>query len=209
LTIYKCQVNGLFAAARTWSTAFHVVSTDAASTVASTLDAAWNTLWTTATNGYEHLCNSDVSVVNTRVYTLNATFRTIGKITTPRALAGTNVADSLPPNIAPIVGFLGALDEPSDRGRMKFPPPSIDQFANIYFTDAFGDSLEAVLNPFFATMHGLAGYRLVTANAHTNKLGEPPWTLHDITAWNFGNKCGTVNRRQRKTLASRVLTGTV
>lgn len=209
MTTYKCQVNGLFAASRTWSTSFHIVSSDTIDNVASKLDGAWNTFWTTATNGYENLCNADVTVVNTRVYSLNSTFRTTGKKTTPRALAGIDGTNSLPPNLSPIVGFLGAADEPSDRGRMKLPVPAVDTFASIYYTDAFGDSLEAILNPFFATMRTLPGYRFVTANAHTNKLGDPPWTLHDITAWNFGNKTGTVNRRQRKTLASRVLTGTV
>ncbi len=209
MSIYKCQINGLYAGARTWSTAFHITSTVAASTVASALDGAWDTLWTTATNGYTHLCNADVTVVNTRVYTLNNQFRTIGKITTPRALAGANTHDSLPFNISPFVSFLGAVDEPSDRGRMKFPTPSNDQYVGDKLIDAFEDSMKAILDPFFVSMRALAGYRFVTANAHTNKLGEAPWTLHDITGYQVGNKVGTVNKRQRKTLSTRFVSGTV
>ena len=111
MTTYKCQVNGLFAASRTWSTSFHIVSSDTIDNVASKLDGAWNTFWTTATNGYENLCNADVTVVNTRVYSLNSTFRTTGKKTTPRALAGIDGTNSLPPNLSPIVGFLGAAEK--------------------------------------------------------------------------------------------------
>ncbi len=209
MTTYKCQVNGLYGGARTWSTAYHIVSTEAASSVASTFDAAWNTLWTTATNGYTHLCNADVTVVNTVVYTLNFSFRTIGKVTTALALAGTNTHDSLPFQISPFVAFLGALDEPSDRGRMKFPTPSNDQYVGDKLIDAFEDSMKAVLDPFFVSMRALAGYRAVTANAHTNKLGEPPWTLHDITGYQVGNKVGTVRKRTTKTRSTRFVTGTV
>lgn len=209
MTIYKCQVNGLYGGARTWSTAFHIVSTEAASSVASTLDSAWNTLWTTGTDGYTHLCNADVTVVNTRVYTLNSTFRTIGKFTTDRALAGTNTHDSLPFQIAPFVAFLGGTDEPSDRGRMKFPTPSNDQYVGDKLIDAFEDSMKLVLDPFFVTMRALAGYRFVTANAHVNKLGEAPWTLHDITGYELGNKVGTVRKRTQKTKSTRTVSGTV
>lgn len=209
MTLYEARVHGLYAAARTWSTGYKFNSTALLGTVATAFDDAWTTLWTTATNGYEHLCNADVTVVKTSIRVLNTSLQQLDLLDTDNALAGANVHDSLPFNTSVTVEQFGDSTTKSDRGWMRFPTPSNDMYVADKFTDAFGNSMEAILEPFFASMGSLAGYSAVKINTHTNKQGDPPFTQHVINKWRMSNKPGSVRARTRKTIPTRYVSGTM
>jgi|SRR5690348_235370 hypothetical protein len=202
MTNYKCEVHGALPQGLTWSSGFKMTSTAALSVVASTLDTAWNTLWTDATGGLEKWVATDVTTVNTLVRQVDVNWRTTSKTSTPRALAGTNVNHT--PNLAssPYAAWSGANDTKSDRGRMKFPPFASDQIIAGLILNATCDAFATVLSAFFSTMSGLSGAQIVSENEHTNKQGDPPHTVHVLTGGLFSNRPGTERARERKLKAT-------
>jgi hypothetical protein len=209
MTLYLARARGLYAGSHRWSTGYLLNSTVAESTVASTFTSAFGTLWTTATNGYANLCNADVTTVDTVVYTLNPSLRALSKTVTALSHAGTNAHDSLPFEVSVTVAMLGASDTKSDRGRMKFPTPSNDMFVGDVLTAGFQTSLKTVLDVFFTSMRGLAGYSAVKVNKKPNKQGDPAFTQHIITSYSVSNKPGSNRNRTKKILPSAFVTGTV
>lgn len=185
-----------------------MLSTASASAVASALDSAWNTLWTDATGGLEKWVATDITTVNTVVYTVDANWRVTNKTTTPRALAGTNVNHT--PNLAssPYIAFVGANDTRSDKGRLKLPPFASDQITAGLILNATVDAFAVVASAFFTSMSGLAGAQIVSYNRHTNKAGDPPFTPHQLTGGLFANRPGTERARERKLKATHSATVT-
>lgn len=195
---YRLRINGGLPNGLLWSTGYNILSTAAPATVASTLDTAWNTLWTDATNGLEKFVHTDVTTINTVVYTTNTNWVTTAKITTPRALAGTDANASMSLAACPYIAFTGTSDTKSDKGRMKLPPLASDAIAAGLVTNACVTALTTVFNAFFTTMKGLAGYQAVSYNRHTNKQGDPPFTPHQLTGGLLVNRLGTERPRTRK-----------
>lgn len=209
MTIYQVRARGLFAGADRFSFGYLLNSTAAESSVASTFTSAITTFWTTATNGYANLCNADVALVDTVVYTMNPSLVVLSKTVTANAHAGTNAHDSLPPGTSVWVAMLGAQDTKSDRGGFKLPPPSNDQYVAGILTAAFQTSLKAVLDPFFTTMKGLAGYSAIKMNRHPNKQGEAAFTQHIVTSYKVGNKAMSNRNRTKKIIPTAYVTGSL
>lgn len=195
---YKCRINGALPQGLTWSTGFKLLSTAPQTTVASTLDSAWNTLWTDATGGLTKWVTAAVTTVNTTVYTCDVNWRATTKTITPRALAGTNANST--PHLAssPYLAMTGTQDTKSDKGRMKFPPFASDQIASGLLLNATCDAFAVVLSAFFVTISGLAGAQIVSINPHVNKQGDPVNTPHQLTGGLFSNRPGTERARERK-----------
>lgn len=209
MTIYLVRARGLAAGADRFSFGYLCNSTAAESTVASTFTSAITTFWTTATNGYANLCSADVALVDTVVYTMNPSLRALSKTVTANAHAGTNTHDSLPFGVSVFVAMKGASDTKSDRGGFKLPPPSNDQFVGHILTAAFQTSVKAVLDPFFTTMRGLAGYSAIKMNKHTNQQGDPPFTQHIMTSYSVSNKPSSNRNRTKKILPTAFVTGAI
>jgi hypothetical protein len=189
-----------------WSSHFDMISTSDLLTVASTLDSAWNTFWTDATNGLGKFLFTDVTTVETIVYQKNASWRTTSVKPTPRALAGTNA--NITGNIAssPYMSFTGANDTKSDRGHFHFPPFASNQISAGLILNATCDSIGISFSTFMASMLGLAGSQIISFNTRTNKLGEPPFTNHVLTGGTMGNRPGTARMRDRKLKATHFAT---
>lgn len=202
MTNYKCEVHGALPQGLAWSAGFKMTSTAVASVVASTLDTAWNTLWTDATGGLEKWVHSDVTTINTLVRQLDVNWRTVSKISTPRALAGTNVNTTANLASSPYLSFTGAQDTRSDRGRFKLPPFASDQIVAGLILNATCDAFAVVVSSFFSTMSGLSGAQIVSENEHTNKQGDAPHTVHVLTGGLFSNRPGTERARERKLKAT-------
>ena len=198
MSTYRLRINGALPGGLLWSTGYTILSTAAASSVASTLDSAWNTLWTDATNGLGKFVHTDVTTINTVVYTLNTSLITTAKNTTPRALAGTDANPTMDLASSPYIAFTGAQDTKSDKGRMKLPPLASDVIAAGLVTNACVTSLTTVFNAFFTTMKGLAGYQAVSFNRHVNKQGDPANTPHQLTGGLLVNRLGSERPRKRK-----------
>jgi hypothetical protein len=209
VTNYRLRMNGLLNGTHTWSCGYHITSTAALATVATTLDGAWNTLWTDGAHGIGLFLHTDVTLVNTTVYQCNASWLTTAKTVTDRALAGTDANPTFDYGSAPFIELYDGVDNRSDRGFIKFPPPATDAVAGSLLTSTFQTALNDVLGPFFTTMKGLAGYTVVSYNRLTNKAGDPPFTNHTLTNYSLGNKLGTNRKRKRKLLATNVLTGSL
>lgn len=209
MTIYLVRARGLWNAADRFSFGYLLNSTAAESTIASTFTSAITTFWTTATNGYANLCNADVALVDTVVYTMNPSLVALSKTTTANAHVGTNAHDSLPPGTSVWVAMLGAQDTKSDRGGFKLPSPSNDMYVGGILTAAFQTSLKAVLDPFFTSMRGLAGYSAIKMNRHANKQGDPPFTQHVVTSYKVGNKAMSNRNRTKKIIPSAYVTGAI
>jgi len=209
VTIYQVRARGLFAGADRFSFGYLLNSTAAESTIASTFTSAITAFWTTATNGYANYCNADVALVDTVVYTMNPSLRALSKTVTANAHAGTNTHDSLPPNTGVWVAMTGAQDTKSDRGGFRLPPLSNDAFVAGIITAAFQTSVKAVLDTFFTSMRGLAGYSAIKMNTHTNKQGDPPFTQHIVTKYSVSNKISSARNRTKKIIPSAFVTGNV
>lgn len=209
MTIYSVRARGLYSTSSRFSFGYLLNSTVAESTVASAFTAAITTFWTTATNGYANLCNADVALVDTVVYTLNPSLRALSKTVTANAHAGTNTHDSLPFNTAAWVAMLGASDTKSDRGGLMLPTPSNDMFVGDIYTAGFQTSVKAVLDPFFTSMRALAGYSAIKVNRHANQQGDPAFTQHIVTSYKVGNKPASQRKRTKKRLPTAFVTGNI
>jgi len=195
---YRCRVNGALPNGMSWSTGFKLLSTAPLSTVASTLDSAWNTLWTDATGGLTKWVTAAVTTVNTTVYLCDVNWRATQKTVTPRALAGTNANSTPDLGTSPYLAMTGTADTKGDKGKMKFPPFASDQVTSGLITNATCDAFAVVLSAFFVSISGLAGAQIVSYNTHTNKQGEPPFTTHQLTGGLFSNRPGQERQRKRK-----------
>lgn len=209
MTIYLARASGLYSSESTWSFGYLLNSTEAASSVASTFDGAISTFWNTTTDGYKNLVNADVELVETKIYTMNSSLRTLGKIVTPNSRVGINAHDSLPFQTSVWVAMYGATDTKSDRGGFKLPTPSNDMYVGDIYTSAFQASAKIILDAFFTTMRGLAGYSAIKMNPHTNKQGDPPFTQHIVTNYKVSNKPASNRQRTRKRLPTAYVTGTI
>lgn len=198
MTNYKVRVGGLLPQGMTWSTGYNLVSTAALGTVSSTWNAAWNAMWTDATNGLEKFVPSGVTVINTTAYTMSNTWRVTGKDQRALALAGTDVNHISNIAAAPYISMTGATDNATDRGHIKLPPFGNDAIVDGLVTNACVTALGTVFQTLFTTMKALAGYQAVSYNRHANKLGDPPFTNHQLTNATMTNRCGTNRARQRK-----------
>lgn len=199
---YRCRISGALPQSLSWSTGFNLVSSAGLSTVASTLDTAWNTLWTDATGGLTKWVHTDVTTIKTTAILVGATWTTITKQDTLRALAGTNVNATGNLASSPYVAFTGANDTKSDRGRMKFPPFASDQITAGLILTATVDDFAAVITAFMTTMSGLAGAEIVSFNRIPNKQGDAAFTTHQLTGGLFSNRPGTERARERKLKAT-------
>jgi hypothetical protein len=209
MTIFKCQLNGTYITTRPFTTSFYIESTADKITVNSALNTAWSTLWTTATNGMEHYCHTDVALTGTTTYVLNSSLMATDKRFDALALAGTDTSQSLPFQNAPWIHFTGPNITKSDRGGMFLPTVAQDVISGGLLTTAYVDSMKIVFDAFWISMRALAGYSNARFNRRTNKQGDPPFTAHTITNYTFDNKMRTRRGRVRELAASHVVTGTV
>lgn len=203
---YRLRINGALNAGLSWSTGFLLLSTAPQTTVASTLDSAWNTLWTDATGGLTKWVTSGTTTINTTVSLCDVNWRQTSKTTTPRALAGTNASTTGSLSVSPYAAFTGTSATRSDKGRMKFPPFGSDQYSGGVIINATCDAFAVVLSTFFTTISGLAGAQIVTVNRHVNKAGDPVFTPHQLTGGTFSNRPGVERVRQRKQKATHTAT---
>lgn len=206
MTNYICRVKGALPQGLSWSGGFKLLSTAGISTVASSFDSAWSTLWTDATGGLTKWVASDITTVETIVYQTNVNWRTTNVQVTANAKAGTNA--NLTPNLAssPYLAFTGANDTRSDRGRFKLPPFASNQVSGGLILNATCDAFAVVVSAFFATILGLAGAQIVTVNRLVNKQGDPVFTPHQLTGGTFSNRPGTERARERKLKATHTAT---
>lgn len=209
MTLYEVRARGLYNSAQTWSFGYKLNSTEALSSVASAFDGAMSTFWTTATHGFENLCFTDVAMVDTVAYTLNPSLVVLDKIITPNSKVGTSANGSLAYGTTITVGMTGDNDTKSDRGHLSLPTPDTGFIADGLYTATIQTHLTTILNAFFLSMRGLAGYSAVKVNTHTNKQGDPPFTQHIVNKWTVSNKPGSARQRTRKQKPTVFVTGTI
>lgn len=209
MTLYLARARGLYNSAESFSFGYKFNSTALIGTVASTFTSAVTTFWTTATNGYANYAFTDVALVDTVIYELNVDELTVDKTVTANAHAGTSGTSSLPYGTSPYVRMLGAEDTRSDQGGFALPTPVQSALGLGLWTSAFTASMKLVLDPFFTSMRGLAGYSAVKTNRRVNKQGDAPHTQHIVTSYSLSNKPGTRKQRTRKQKATAFVTGTV
>jgi len=199
---YICRIRGALPTGRTWTTGFKLLSTAPIATVASTLDTAWNTLWTDATGGLTKWVASDVTTVDSVVYLTDVNWRTTQIKETPRALAGTNAGTTGPLSASPYLAMTGTNDTKSDTGHMKFPPFTGTEYSGGLILNATCDAFAVVLTAFFSSINALAGAQIVSFNRRPNKQGDPAFTAHQLTVGTFSNRPGTERARDRKQKAT-------
>lgn len=209
MTIYRCQIRGQYSTAYNWSFAFHCESTAAESTIESTLSSAFTTFWTTATNGYENLCSTAVSVFEASAATLNPSLQLLSITRGSLSLAGTDAGGSLPYHTGALVALYNpAADTKSNRGRFRLPAPSKAQETAGALTSAFLTSVKTVLDPFWTSMNALPAFQVTTYNRRVNKQGEAAFTKHVLPNYRLSNKPASMRQRVRKQLATYPDSGT-
>lgn len=209
MTNYRLRVEGTLPQGLTWSSGYHITSTDTLATVSSTFNASFGALWTDAVNGLETMTPAGVATVETIAYACNASWRVTGKDVRPLAHAGTNANHISNIAASPYVLLTGAIDEGTDRGHIKFPPFSNDKIVDGLVINAAVTALGTSLQTFFTTMAALAGYQAVSYNRFTNKLGDPPFTNHVLADFTMVNRCGTERARQNKLKTTFTAVGTL
>jgi hypothetical protein len=204
MTNYRAVAGGLLGGSLPWSFRMGLQSSSTESTVADNWNVAIVALWNTATNGLQNFMSSDVTLTNTSVSTLNATFHQTTKTTvnTSLPIAGTDANASLPWNIAEVVTLRTGFATKSGHGRIFLPPFAEDQIAAHVIKAATITSMITVFNAFFASLTG-AGHVPYVYNARTLKDGTLPFTLHPCTTYDISNKPAQQRRRVSKVVPTR------
>lgn len=196
---FKARVRGLFGGSREWSYGFNFTANTDVATAATTLHDATQGFWNTATSGYAHLCSATTTTTDVTAYLCNASWRSTNKKRVAFAVAGDDAANSLA--IATAVNifmFSGVANDGSHRGHMKLPAPSNDALDGLVFSTAFVGHVSTRLEQFLTDMSALTAFTMVSYNRHTNKMGDPPFTIHALTDAEVSNKPGTNRQRNRK-----------
>jgi hypothetical protein len=94
--------------------------------------------------------------------------------------------------------FSGVANDGSHRGHMKLPAPSNDALDGLVFSTAFVGHVSTRLEQFLTDMSALTAFTMVSYNRHTNKMGDPPFTIHALTDAEVSDKPGTNRQRNRK-----------
>lgn len=203
---YRAVCAGLLGGTLPWSFRMGLQSSATESTVATNWNSAIHTLFTTATNGLQNFMSSDVTVTDTFVTTLNATFHQTTKtdVTTSLPIAGTDANASLPWNMAEVVTLRTGFATKSGHGRIFLPPFAEDQIAAHVIKAATITSMQTVFNAFFAALIG-AGHVPYIYNAKTLKDGTLPFTIKLCTFYDISNKPAQQRRRVSKVVPTRTV----
>lgn len=209
MTLYSVRARGLYNSADPFSFGYKLNSTATLATVASSFTSAITAFWTVATHGYENLCFTDVALVDTLVYVLSTEQVVLDKLITANAHAGTSANGSLAYGTSVTVSMSGNSDIQSDRGHMSLPTPDVGFLVDGLYTATIQTHLKAILDTFFASMSGLAGYSAVKINTRTNRQGDAPFTQHVVNKYSVSNKPGSARQRVRKQKPTAFITGTI
>lgn len=206
MTNYRAICSGLLGGSLPWSFHMGLQSSSTESTVADNWNVAIVALFTDATNGLEKFMSSDVTVTDTFVTTLNATFHQTTKtsVTTSLPITGTDVNASLPWSIAEVVTLRTGFATKWGHGRIFLPPFAEDQIAAHVIKAATITSMQTVFNTFFASLTG-AGHVPYVYNARTLKDGTLPFTIRICNGYDISNKPARQSRRVSKIVPTRTV----
>lgn len=203
---YRAVASGLLGGSLPWSFHMGLQSSSTESTVADNWNVAIVALWNTATNGLQNFMSADVTLTDTFVTTLNATFHQTTKtnVTTSLPIAGTDANASLPWSIAEVVTLRTGFATKWGHGRIFLPPFAEDQIAAHVIKAATITSMQTVFNTFFASLTG-AGHVPYVYNARTLKDGTLPYTIRICNGYDISNKPARQSRRVSKIVPTRTV----
>jgi len=197
VTDYFCQMKGQFAGGIPWSTGMHITSNQSESALSTTWSNAIQNLWTDGTNGIETLFPIPTSLTSVSVATLNATMHELTKAVTPKIIAGTSTADTLPFQEAVVISLRGNSVRKNGRGRMYLPALAEDQVNNDAVIGAAGTRLKAAFTALFAAINADGSTVFVFPRKDT-KGGVPAFTKTVVTRPLVALKPARMSRRVRK-----------
>lgn len=159
MTYFKLAYSGTLPAGDVWVTGFHVLSTDTIDAVHALTVTWWTTFWEgpIGGTGYKALCSAGVASVASATYQLNdnAPFRTVGTRRSINTVVGTDTANSLPQECAPLISLRSNEPGPAGRGRMYLPPSSVDTVAaNGSLSTASVNAIEAAAEAAWLATNG-------------------------------------------------------
>lgn len=130
MAIFRVTYSGVLPAGDIWTTGYHVTSTDTVSAVVESaglwLTSFWNGV--DAAPGYKTICNAGVVVTSSAAYELSpiAPYKVVASERGIFDLAGTDVANSLPQEVSPLISMRTSTPGPGGRGRMYLPCTATD-----------------------------------------------------------------------------------
>lgn len=198
MTDFKCEIRGLIGATRRWSMGMHLTGGVSEAALAATFNAAASALFTTATDGIQHLVTSDVTTTDTVVRTLNVTMKTLSKTTSALALTGDGSGQSLPWKDSCVVEMYSSiLNQKRARGSFYLPPFAQSQLAADVYISANQESLQDVLDVFFPAIH-TSGVQSFSFNSKPLKDGTPAFTKTILDKYRVSDKPTSQKGRTRK-----------
>lgn len=166
--------------------------------LAATFNAAASALFTTATDGIQHLVTSDVTTTDTVVRTLGATMKTVSKTVTALALTGDGSGQSLPWKDSCVVEMYNSVIlTKKAKGSFYLPAFAQSQLAADVYISANQESLQDVFDVFFPAIH-TSGVQSFSFNARTLKDGTAPFTKTLLDKYRVSDKPTSQKGRTRK-----------
>lgn len=180
MAIYRCRVRGHSGSIIEWSFGLHVsaVTGQAAALSAAVADAFadfWNGV-PAGTNAVKTLYANDTVADDAIVDELDSAFKhNVQQSVTTLTLAGTNVDEPLPPNVAVVMSKVSDVPTRRGRGRSYAPPPTISSLNSGLMTSASQLIFIAAWTNFMSSINTADGgaYTPVILNG-PGKFGDPP-----------------------------------
>jgi hypothetical protein len=206
MTLYRCEMHGVYASGRLWSCRQEFTSSAVLATIETDWKNATNSLWTDGTHGIETLYPTTTIYQQSRTYQLAIVAGTPGKVIS-QALAedgfsipGTSANDGLPDQNAVLVSLRAAGVGPNQRGRTYLP--AIDE--TIVVGDLIGATPAGRVTTAMTALRtamAAAGHVQVIFNDKTTLRDPAIGTTKPITSCKTDRVMRTQRRRVRKEAA--------
>lgn len=206
MTLYRCEVHGVFTSGRLWSWRQEFTSSALVATVNTDWTNAVTSLYTDGTHGIQTLYPTTTIAETTKTYQLAVVAGTPGKVISTAlasagvSLAGTSANDGLPDQDAVLVSLRTAGVGPNQRGRTYLP--AIDE--TIVVGDILGNTpADRVTTAMTAlrTAMAAAGHVQVIFNDESTLRDPVIGTTKPITLCKTDRVIRTQRRRVRKEAA--------
>jgi hypothetical protein len=200
VTDYYAQVHGHYGGPFPWSFGFHITSSQAESTLATTWNTAWQSAWTDSLHGLETLYPVATAMDSTSVATLSGVMRELTKTSVPAALPGTAAGDTLPYLNSTLISLRSNQLGPHRRGRVYLPAMEETNVNVDILIPAAVTRVSLALNAVKAAIEADGSTFFVTNKLALKDL-TPPFQKTVITKFLVSNKPARQSRRARKILA--------
>ena len=200
MAIYRCRIRGHSASILEWTFGLHVSAvTGSAAALSAAVAGAFADFWNgvpAGTDAVKTLYAIDTLADDAAVDELDGSMvHNVQQAFTTINLAGTGAGEPLPPNVAVVASKVSDLPTRSGRGRLYYPPPTVDSMNSGKMASASRDIYAVATSNFMASLAAADGGAYDPVIAHPSFIPSAFTVFHTVKV---GDVFDTQRRRRAK-----------